>query len=369
MTEARVEAHHQQAALKKRHVRCARWRASRTDYTPVWLMRQAGRYLPEYNATRARAGSFLALAKTPALATEVTLQPLERFPLDAAILFSDILTIPDAMGLGLYFAEGEGPRFERPLRDEAAISPARGARPGAELRYVFDAVRADPPRARRPRAADRLLRQPVDARLLHGRRRGQRRLAHAQDHAACAPGPAAPDPRSERRAVTRYLNAQIEAGAQAVMIFDTWGGTLAHDDYEPFSLAYARRVLEQRRSVCRRFLFTKGGNPWLARDDAERMRDAVGLDWTTRSARGAQDRRRTRRAAGKSRSGRRCSRRRSACAKPRASVLDAFGPAPGHVFNLGHGILPQTPVESVAALVDEVRAYSAQQRAKAPAKP
>ena len=140
-------------------------------YTPIWLMRQAGRYLPEYNATRAKAGSFLALAKSPALATEVTLQPLERFPLDAAILFSDILTVPDAMGLGLYFAEGEGPRFERPLRDEAAIARLAAPDPGAELRYVLDAVREIAARAGRARAADRLLRQPLHARLLHDRRR------------------------------------------------------------------------------------------------------------------------------------------------------------------------------------------------------
>ena len=149
-----------------------------TPYTPIWIMRQAGRYLPEYNATRKKAGSFLALAKTPELACEVTLQPLERFALDAAIIFSDILTVPDAMGLGLYFVEGEGPKFERPVRTEEDV--AKLAVPDLEkLRYVFDAIRAHPQRAARARAADRLLRQPLHARLLHDRGRGQRRLPPA----------------------------------------------------------------------------------------------------------------------------------------------------------------------------------------------
>ena len=216
-----------------------------TEYTPIWLMRQAGRYLPEYNATRARAGSFLALAKTPALATEVTLQPLERFPLDAAILFSDILTIPDAMGLGLAFAEGEGPRFERPLRDEAAITKLRAPDPGAELRYVTDAVRE----IRRALAG----RVPLigfsgspftlacymvegsgssDWRqlktMLHTRPDLLHRILEVNAHA-----------------VADYLNAQIDAGVQVVMLFDTWGGILAHGDYETFSLSYARKVFKQ----------------------------------------------------------------------------------------------------------------------------
>ena len=173
-----------------------------TDYTPVWLMRQAGRYLPEYRATRARAGSFMGLATSPAFATEVTLQPLERYPLDAAILFSDILTIPDAMGLGLSFAEGEGPRFAEPLRDEADV--ARLAVPDmARLRYVFDAVASIRKRARRQGAADRLRRQPVDARLLHGRGRGLRRLPAGEDDAlpsgpTCCTGSSPSTPRRSR---------------------------------------------------------------------------------------------------------------------------------------------------------------------------
>jgi uroporphyrinogen decarboxylase len=325
-----------------------------TEYTPVWLMRQAGRYLPEYNATRAKAGSFLALAKSPSLATEVTLQPLERFPLDAAIIFSDILTIPDAMGLGLGFAEGEGPRFERPLRDERAIK-ALAVPDLSLLRYVFDALRET-----RKALSDRV---PLigfsgspftlacymvegsgsdDWRTLKKLRHERPELLHRilQVNAD---------------AVSAYLQAQVDAGAQVVMIFDTWGGTLAHADYETFSLAYSRKVLASIKHVPR-ILFTKGGNPWLAAMMASGA-DAVGLDWTS-------DAREARRLA----AGRIALQGNldpaALFAPPEAvreatrRVLDAFGPAPGHVFNLGHGILTQTPVESVAALVDEVRAYS-----------
>ena len=329
-----------------------------TDHTPVWLMRQAGRYLPEYNATRARAGSFLGLAKSPALATEVTLQPLERFPLDAAIIFSDILTIPDAMGLGLAFAEGEGPRFERPLRDEHAID-ALAVPDLSLLRYVFDALRET-----RRALADRV---PLigfsgspftlacymiegsgsdDWRTLKALRHARPELLHRVLEVNAA-------------AVAAYLNAQIDAGAQVVMIFDTWGGTLAHPDYEPFSLAYSRKVLASVTRVPR-ILFTKGGNPWLAAMLSSGA-DAIGLDWTA-------DAREARRLA----AGRVALQGNldpaALFAPPEAvrdavrRVLDAFGPAPGHIFNLGHGILPKTPVDSVAALVDEVRAYSGNMR-------
>ncbi|MDQ5849376.1 MAG: uroporphyrinogen decarboxylase [Pseudomonadota bacterium] len=332
-----------------------------TDYTPVWLMRQAGRYLPEYNATRARAGSFLKLAKTPALAAEVTLQPLERFPLDGAILFSDILTVPDAMGLGLAFTEGEGPRFERPLRDEADINRLSAPDPSAELRYVLDAVRE----VRRALAG----RVPLigfsgspftlACYMVEGAGSADWRTVKAMRHAR-------PDLlhrvlEVNTRAVTDYLNAQIEAGAQAVMIFDTWGGTLAHEDYEPFSLAYSKKIiakLKKQKDGARvpNILFTKGGNPWLGAIMQSGC-DAVGIDWTT-------DPREARRLA----AGRVAVQGNldpATLFAPAPSVreavrrtLDAFGSAPGHVFNLGHGILPQTPIDSVAALVDEVRAHS-----------
>ncbi len=331
-----------------------------TAYTPIWLMRQAGRYLPEYNATRARAGSFLKLAKSPALATEVALQPLARYPLDAAILFSDILTVPDAMGLGLYFAEGEGPRFERPLRDEAQIARLAAPDPAAELGYVLDAVRE----TRRALAG----RVPLigfsgspytlacymiegsgsdDWRRVHDMRRSRPDLLHRILEV-------------NARAVTDYLNAQVEAGAQIVMLFDTWGGSLDAAGYEEFSLAYMRRVLGALRPVPA-ILFTKGGGGWLESMAASGC-SAVGLDWTV-------DPREARRRVG----GRVALQgnldpavltQAEAVVRAEARrVLDAFGPAPGHVFNLGHGISPQANPDAVAALVDEVRTYSTAMRA------
>jgi uroporphyrinogen decarboxylase len=340
-----------------------------TPYTPIWLMRQAGRYLPEYNATRAKAGSFLALAKTPSFATEVTLQPLERFPLDAAILFSDILTVPDAMGLGLTFAAGEGPRFERPLRDERSILRLAAPDPSAELEYVLQAVRE--------------IRRALDGRVpLIG-------FSGSPYTLACymVEGAGSDDWREAKRllysrpdlmhrilevntrAVTDYLNAQIEAGAQAVMIFDTWGGSLDHAAFETFSLAYVRKILsdlvktrEGRRVPS--IVYTKGGGLWLEAMAASGC-DAVGLDWTVDPVRA------------RSAVGDRVALQGNLdpavlfappeCVRKEARrTLDAFGAAPGHVFNLGHGIPQYTPVEAVAALVDEVRTYSRKLRAAKP---
>jgi uroporphyrinogen decarboxylase len=332
-----------------------------TPYTPIWLMRQAGRYLPEYNATRARAGDFLSLCKTPAAATEVTLQPLERFPLDAAILFSDILTIPDAMGLGLSFAEGEGPRFARPVRDEAAVGRLVPPRPESELRYVLDAVRE----------TRRALRGRVP---LIG-------FAGSPFTLACymVEGGSSADFRTVKsmlyrrpdllhrlldvnaRAVAEYLNAQIEAGAQAVMLFDTWGGTLAHAAYLEFSLAYIRRVIGSlaREAAGERvpsIVFTKGGGPWLESIAACGC-DAVGIDWTVSLA----DARR--------RIGDRVALQgnldplvlladSAAVRREAERTLTDFGAGPGHVFNLGHGIVPTTPPEHVALLVESVHQAS-----------
>ena len=340
------------------------------EHTPIWLMRQAGRYLPEYNATRARAGSFLALAKTPALACEVTLQPLERFAFDAAILFSDILTVPDAMGLGLSFSPGEGPRFEHPLRDETAIARLAAPDPSVELRYVLDAVRE----VRRALAG----RVPLigfsgspytlacymvegggsdDFRLLKSMLYGRPDLLHRILDV-------------NARAVTDYLNAQIEAGAQAVMLFDTWGGNLTTAGYEEFSLAYSRRVIAglRRENEARRvpvILFTKGGGQWLEAMAAAGC-DAIGVDWTTDLA---QARRRV---------GARVALQgnldpavlHAPPSRVRAEarrVLDAYGTGPGHIFNLGHGISPHASVDAVLALVDEVRTYSGRAQAQASA--
>jgi uroporphyrinogen decarboxylase len=325
-----------------------------TDHTPIWLMRQAGRYLPEYNATRARAGSFLTLAKTPALATEVTLQPLERFPLDAAILFSDILTIPDAMGLGLHFAEGEGPRFARPLREERDIRALAVPDPSVELRYVMDAVRQirRDLRERVPLIGFSGSPFTLACYMIEGSGSDDWHNVKLMRHAR-------PDLlhrilEVNTQAVIAYLRAQIEAGIEVAMLFDTWGGVLAYEDYEPFSLVYVKRIVKELRVPT--IFFTKGGNPWLSAIAACGA-SAIGLDWTT-------DPRRAREIAG----GRIALQGNldplalfapeKAVREAARRVLDAFGPQPGHIFNLGHGIVPKTPVEAVAALIDEVRTYS-----------
>jgi uroporphyrinogen decarboxylase len=353
-----------------------------TDYTPVWLMRQAGRYLPEYNATRKRAGSFLALCKTPELACEVTLQPLDRYPLDAAILFSDILTVPDAMGLGLYFAEGEGPRFERPLRDEADVARISAPDPNDALRYVMDAVRT--------------IRQALSGRVpLIG-------FSGSPWTLACymVEGGGSDDFRTVKtmlyrrpdllerivavnaQAVADYLNAQVEAGAQALMIFDSWGGALADGAFQKFSLGPIRQVLErlrperdepvvddtgrvtgQRRVRVPTIVFTKGGGLWLEQIAATGC-DAVGVDWTVNLGQA------------RARVGERCAIQGNLdpmvlMAGPEQirgealKALESFGvpqPGIGHVFNLGHGISQFTPPESVTALVETVHAYSREQR-------
>jgi len=332
-----------------------------TDYTPVWLMRQAGRYLPEYNATRKVAGSFLNLCKNPDAATEVTLQPLERFPLDAAILFSDILTIPDAMGLGLYFAEGEGPKFERPVRDEAAVAKLAVPDIGATLKYVTDAVAQ--------------IRKALDGRVpLIG-------FSGSPWTLACymVEGGGSDDHRTVKtmayqrpdlmhrilevnaRAVAAYLNAQIEAGAQAVMIFDTWGGALSAAAYKTFSLAYIRQVVAQltREHEGRRvpvIVFTKGGGLWLE-DIAACDCDAVGLDWTIELSEAR------RRVGGKVALQGNLDptvlfASPEAIRAEVAKVLASYGAGPGHVFNLGHGISQFTPPEHAAALVAAVHELS-----------
>jgi uroporphyrinogen decarboxylase len=355
-----VEIHHRETPLKNdtllRALLC-----QPTEYTPVWLMRQAGRYLPEYQATRARAGSFLALAKTPELCAEVALQPLARFPLDAAILFSDILTIPDAMGLGLSFGEGEGPRFARPLRDQDAIRALAAPDPTAELRYVLEAVRV----TRRALAGRVPLigfsGSPFTLACYMVEGSGSDDWRHLKALLHARPELLHRILEVNARAVTDYLNAQIEAGAQAVMIFDTWGGTLSHADFAPFSLQYSKRVLQNLKKESEgarvpSILFTKGGSPWLGAM-MDSGSDAIGLDWT------ADAHQARKLAAG--RVALQGNLDPAALFAPPDSVrsaarrvIDEFGRAPGHVFNLGHGILQKTPIDSVSALVDEVLTYS-----------
>ncbi|QJR16925.1 Uroporphyrinogen decarboxylase [Usitatibacter palustris] len=331
-----------------------------TPYTPIWIMRQAGRYLPEYNATRKKAGSFLKLAQTPELACEVTLQPLARFPLDAAIIFSDILTVPDAMGLGLYFADGEGPKFERPARTEADI--AKLADPDLEkLRYVFDAISL----TRRELAGKVPLigfsGSPftLACYMIEGGGSDDFRLVKSMLYAR-------PDLlhrmlEVNARAVTAYLNAQIDAGAQAVMIFDTWGGTLSHAAYEEFSLAYSRKILagltrEPEGRVIPRILFTKGGGQWLEAM-ADSGADALGVDWTTDIGR-ARERVGNRVALQGNMDPMALFGSPASIQAEAKRILGRFGKGPGHVFNLGHGISQHTPPEHVAALVEAVHAAS-----------
>ncbi|CAN5288425.1 uroporphyrinogen decarboxylase [soil metagenome] len=334
-----------------------------TDYTPLWLMRQAGRYLPEYCATRKKAGSFLQLAKNPDYATEVTLQPLDRYALDAAILFSDILTVPDAMGLGLYFADGEGPKFERPLRDEKAVLALREPDLGS-LQYVFDAVTQirTELNGRVPLIGFSGSPWTLACYMVEGGGSDDFRTVKTMLYNR-------PDLmhhilRTNAAAVASYLNTQIDAGAQAVMIFDTWGGALADGAYQEFSLAYMRDVVSQLklekdgvRVPC--IVFTKGGGLWLEQI-AQIGADAVGLDWTVNLAQA------------RARVGQKVALQGNLdpvvlFAKPEqiraevAKVLDAFGEPEagyGHVFNLGHGISQFTPPEAVAVMVDAVHELS-----------
>jgi len=369
-----------------------------TEHTPVWLMRQAGRYLPEYCATRARAGSFMGLATHVDYATEVTLQPLARYPLDAAILFSDILTVPDAMGLGLSFQQGEGPKFERVVRDEAAV--AQLAVPDmAKLRYVFDAV-ASIRRAlngRVPLIGFSGSPWTLACYMVEGG--GSSDYRHVKTLMYARPDLMHRVLAVNADAVAQYLNAQIDAGAQAVMIFDSWGGVLADGAFQPFSLAYTARVLAQLKrtgadgAVVPRIVFTKGGGLWLPEMTALDC-DVLGLDWTMnlgaarRIVIDAAQQNTPEFIAGRAIQSSADGQNSLKSLAPKAlqgnidpnvlfappeavraevrRVLDSFGrphtyaAAPGstHIFNLGHGISQFTPPEHVAHLVDEVHQYS-----------
>jgi uroporphyrinogen decarboxylase len=340
-----------------------------TAHTPVWLMRQAGRYLPEYCATRAKAGSFMGLATNVDYATEVTLQPLARYPLDAAILFSDILTVPDAMGLGLSFAQGEGPRFATPVRDEAAV--AKLAVPDLDkLRYVFDAVTSirKALNGRVPLIGFSGSPWTLACYMVEGAGSDDYRLVKSMLYSR-------PDLmhrilQVNADAVAAYLNAQIDAGAQAVMVFDSWGGVLADGAFQAFSLAYTAQVLAQLKrtgadgQVVPRIVFTKGGGLWL-----EQMGqldcEVLGLDWTMNLGK-------ARALVGHTKALQGNIDPNVLFAPPAAieaevrKVLDSFGrphtdktaSGPTHIFNLGHGISQYTPPDHVSALVEAVHSHS-----------
>ncbi|WP_256078762.1 uroporphyrinogen decarboxylase [Massilia sp. YIM B04103] len=337
-----------------------------TEYTPVWLMRQAGRYLPEYRATRARAGSFMGLATNPDLATEVTLQPIDRYPLDAAILFSDILTVPDAMGLGLYFVEGEGPKFQRPLKTEEDVKALRLPEAGS-LDYVFKAVTQirTELNGRVPLIGFSGSPWTLACYMVEGQ--GSREFHTIKKMLYSRPDLMHHILETNARAVAEYLNAQIDAGAQAVMIFDSWGGALADGAYQQFSLHYMQKVVAQLQREkdgvkIPAIVFTKGGGHW-AEDIAAIGADAMGLDWSA-------DIGKVRALVGDKMALQGNLDPAILFASPEqiraevVRVLDAFGKHnTGHVFNLGHGISQFTPPESVSAMVEAVHSHSRSLRA------
>jgi uroporphyrinogen decarboxylase len=331
------------------------------DYTPLWIMRQAGRYLPEYNATRAQAGDFLALCKNPNLATEVTLQPLDRFPLDAAILFSDILTIPDAMGLGLRFTAGEGPKLDHPLRDEASIKALRLPDIDSDLRYVTDAVSQirRSLNGRVPLIGFSGSPYTLACYMIEGG--GSDDFRHIKGMLYARPDLLHHILKVTTQAVIGYLNAQIQAGAQAVMVFDTWGGSLSHSAYHEFSLPYLSEIAhgltrESDGRIVPRIAFTKGGGLWLE-SMANAGYDALGLDWAVDIG------------DARKRVGDKVALQGNfdpmalfgspdAIQKEAARILERFGRGSGHVFNLGHGVSQHTNPDHVAALVDAVHSFS-----------
>ena len=334
-----------------------------TDYTPVWMMRQAGRYLPEYRATRKNAGSFLQLCKSPDFATEVTIQPLDRYPLlDASILFSDILTVPDAMGLGLYFEEGEGPKFERTLQQEADIQKLE-IPDMSKLQYVFDAVSQ--------------IRKTLDGRvpligfsgspwtlatyMVEGK--GGTDFLNIKKMAYARPDLLHRILEITAQTVIQYLNAQIAAGAQAVMIFDSWGGALSHNAYQEFSLAYMQKIVNgltktsEGREVPS-IVFTKGGGLWLEAQ-AETGANALGLDWTIDIGQ-ARKRVGDKVALQGNMDPAILLSNPQAIEKEVASILASYGKGNGHVFNLGHGITQWTDPENAGAFISSVHQLSKQ---------
>ena len=341
-----------------------------TERTPLWIMRQAGRYLPEYREVRAQAGDFMSLCRNPELACEVTMQPLRRYKLDAAILFSDILTVPDAMGLGLYFVSGEGPKFERPVQTAADIRKLAAPDVSESLGYVFDAVRT--------------IRRELDGRVpLIGFAGSPWTVGTYMVEGGSSrefttiKGLAKEDPEAltsllatVAKTTTDYLNAQVEAGAQAIMVFDTWGAALEPDDYRRFSLASMQMIVDglTREAEGRRIpviLFTKGAGPLLA-DMVNTGCDALGVDWTTDLS---QAREYTQDKVALQGNLNPAVLRESpeVIRQGVADVLESYGNGPGHVFNLGHGITPDIDPEHLGVLVDAVHELSPQYHVSADA--
>lgn len=334
----------------------ALWRQP-VEYTPIWIMRQAGRYLPEYRQLRAKAGDFLSLCKTPELACEVSLQPLRRFDLDAAILFSDILTIPDAMGLGLAFVEGEGPKFSKPLRDNKTIQSLSAPVIERDLAYVTDTIKLLKPELQVPLIGFSGSPWTLACYMVEGG--SSKNFTHVKQLIYNEPEVANQLLQLLAQSVSDYLLAQIDAGADAVMLFDSWGGILTADAYQRFSLNYLQQIvtaIKTQRSDTPIILFTKGGGQWLTKI-AQTGCQAVGLDWMTDIAQARQS------------IGHQVALQGNLdpailYSKPAVirqqvkQVLTAFGEGDGHVFNLGHGITPQVNPDYVRVLVDAVHEFS-----------
>lgn len=332
-----------------------------TERTPVWIMRQAGRYLPEYRAVREKAGDFMSLCGNPELACEVTLQPLRRYKLDAAILFSDILTIPDAMGLGLHFVTGEGPKFKNPVQTAQAIKDLQRPDVEKKLGYVFEAVRTIRRELNGSVPLIGFAGSPWTVATYMVEGQSSREFATIKGLAAEDPGAMALLLDTVAQTTADYLNAQVEAGAQAIMIFDTWGGALEADDYRRFSLSSMQKIVDKliREKDGRQIpviLFTKGAGPLLA-DMVSTGCDALGVDWTTDLAtarkyvddkvalQGNLNPATLRESPETIRQG-------------VAEVLASYGHGPGHVFNLGHGITPDIDPDHLGALIDAVHDLS-----------
>ena len=331
------------------------------DRTPVWIMRQAGRYLPEYRKVRAQAGSFMDLCRSPELACEVTMQPLRRFDLDAAILFSDILTIPDAMGLGLYFTEGEGPRFERPIQSQSDVDKLGIPDPESNLKYVMDAVRTIHKELDGKVPLLGFSGSPWTLATYMVEGSGSKDFAKIKGMLYTAPKTLHQLLEKLADAVSVYLNAQIAAGAQAVMLFDTWGGALTTEAYQAFSLSYMQRIIslltkEHNGQTIPVIMFTKGGGQWLELQ-ADAGANAIGLDWTSPIGQA------------RTRIGDRVALQGNmdpgvlygnpdSIRTEVATILESFGAHPGHVFNLGHGIHQHIEPDNVKVLVDAVHELS-----------
>jgi len=331
-------------------------RREKTDYTPVWMMRQAGRYLPEYLATRKKAGDFLTLCKTPDLAAEVTLQPIDRFNLDAAILFSDILVIPEAMGMELQFLEGEGPHFPNPVRDAAGIEKLADPDPMQELGYVMNAIKA--------------INKGLDGRvpligftgapwtlatyMVEGG--GSKNFAVIKKMLYDRPELLHALLEKTTRAVINYLKAQIESGVHAVQIFDTWGGILTPDDFDNFSLQYIQMIVEEIKGEVPIIVFAKGAGHMLE-SIAETGCDVVGVDWMADIG---DVRRRIGGRVALQGNMDPCNLYASpeAIRRKVADILAKYGEGSGHIFNLGHGILPDIPVDHAKAFIDAVHELS-----------